>query len=61
MIIFEWEEVRPKFDKQATRDILIEKAFQQYLDGNNCYGDYSCELYDVFRAAWIICEHVVGG
>ena len=64
MNVFEWEEVRPKFEKQATRDILIGAAFQQYLDGNSCYEDMSGrelnELYEMFRASWIICEHVTG-
>jgi hypothetical protein len=65
MNVFDWDKIRPKFKKQATRDITIGAAFQQYLDGNSGYEDESSgdlnDLYDVFRAAWIICEHMVGG
>jgi hypothetical protein len=64
MNVFNWDEVRIKFSKQATRDVTIGIAFQQYLDGNSCYEDKSSgdlnDLYDMFRAAWIICEHMVG-
>ena len=63
MNIFDWEEIHPKFQKQATRDATIKAAFQQWLDGNSCYdGMSSCELkglFDLFRAGWIICEHII--
>ena len=64
MTVFDWEELRPKLQKQATRDATIEAAFQQWIDGSDCYDDMSsCELqglFDLFRASWIICEHTIG-
>lgn len=65
MNVFDWEEIRPKLlGKQATREAVIRVAFQQYIDGNDCYDDVSsCELqglFDLFRASWIICEHIIG-
>ncbi len=66
MNIFDWDEVRPKFyDKQATRDATIKAAFQQYIDGNECYDDMKGAelrgLFAMFRTSWIICEHVLRG
>jgi hypothetical protein len=65
MTVFDWDKIRPKFQKQATRDATIRAAFQQYLDGNSRYDDMTSAemrgLFDVFRPAWIICEHVIGG
>jgi hypothetical protein len=62
MTVFDWDKIRPKFQKQATRDATIGAAFQQYLDGNDmdCCDDMG-KLFDTFRAAWIICEDMIGG
>lgn len=65
MIVFDWEKIRPKLhEKQATQEAVIKVAFQQYIDGYDCYEDMSsCEmqgLFDLFRASWIICEHTIG-
>ena len=65
MTIFDWEELRPKLQKQSTRDATIKAAFQQWMDGNERFDDMSsCEIqgmFDMFRASWIICEHTIGG
>ena len=65
MTIFDWEEIRPKLQKQATRDATIKAAFQQWIDGNDVYDDmHNCELerlFGLFRASWIICEHIIRG
>ncbi len=65
MNIFDWDEIRPKLDKQATRDATIKAAFQKWIEGNDCYDDWGGSelrgLFDIFRASWIICEHTIGG
>ena len=64
MTVFDWDKLRPKLDKQATRDATIKAAFQQWMDGHSDFDEMSsCEIqgmYGMFRAAWIICEHVFG-
>ncbi len=65
MIVFNWEEILPKLHvKQATRDTTIKAAFQQYVEGNDCYDYMSIAelrgLFNAFRASWIICEHIIG-
>jgi len=65
MTVFDWEEIRPKLHtRQATRDAPVKAAFQQYIEGNDCYDDMSSAelrgLFDVFRTSWIICEHTIG-
>ena len=65
MIAFDWDTVRPKLnDGQPTREAVIRSAFQQWLDGNDGYEDFNDlelqGLFDLFRASWIICEHIVG-
>ena len=65
MTVFDWEELRQKLQRQATRDATIKAAFQQWIDGNDGYDDMnSCELqglFSLFRASWVICEHTIGG
>ena len=64
MTIFDWAKVRPKLNgKQATQEVVIKAAFQQWIDGNDGYDDMnSCELqglFSLFRASWVICEHTI--
>ncbi len=63
MNVFDWDEIRPKLAKQATRDTTIQAAFQKWIKGNDCYDDCGdlMGLFDLFRASWIICEHTIGG
>ena len=64
MNIFDWEEIRPKLQKQSTRDATIKAAFQQWIDGHSDYDDKNVlelhGLFNLFRAGWIICEHTIG-
>lgn len=63
MNVFDWDIVRPKFEKQSTRDAFIRAAFKQYVEGNSCYedmdGQEAANLFDMFRASWIICENLL--
>jgi len=63
MEVFDWDDLRPLLQKQATRDATIKAAFQQWLDGHDCYDDMNAPelkgLFDVFRAGWIICEGLI--
>jgi len=66
MNVFDWEKIRQKLhEKQPTRNAAIKAAFQQWINGSDCYDDMSsCEidnLFDVFQGAWIICEDTIGG
>jgi hypothetical protein len=66
MIVFDWDEIRPKLrEVQLTREAVIKNAFQQVIDGSECYNDLdSLELdamFTMFRGAWIICEHITRG
>lgn len=65
MNVFDWEEIRIRLQgKQATRDAIIKVAFQQWIDRHSDLDDKSgCELqelFGLFAAGWIICEHITG-
>jgi hypothetical protein len=59
--IFDWEKLRKELDTQgSTRDIIIDRAFKQYIKGNSSYAAYSSaemrEFHHIFRTGWIIRE-----
>ncbi len=65
MTAFDWDIIRPRLNEsQPTREAVIRSAFQQWIDGSDCYDDLNSlelqGLLDLFRASWIICEHTIG-
>ena len=61
MEVFNWDNLREELSitrKRDTRDIVIERAFQQWIEGHDGYEDKSKpemdELFHIFKAAWII-------
>ncbi len=65
MNVFDWDTIRPKLTEvQPTREAVIKSAFQQVLDGSDCYDDMNCleleGMFTMFRGAWILCEHTIG-
>ena len=64
MDIFDWQEFRDNDQStQRTRDTVITKAFEQYMEGNDWFNDLSSiemqSYFSTFRAAWIIHEMYV--
>lgn len=61
MNVFDWREYFNRRDSdEPTRDALIEKAFQQYVEGHDRIEDKSEnereEHFATFKASWLIAE-----
>ncbi len=61
--LFNWPAFRRRLEaKEPTRDAVIEKAFVQYVKGNDSFEDKStAEMSDfrlTFKAAWILSEMI---
>lgn len=61
MNIFDWEDFRKRLEaKEPTRDAVIARAFEQYVNGNDSFEDKSSaemsDYFATFRSAWILSE-----
>ncbi len=59
--IFDWDKLSKELNTEGgTRDIIIDRAFQQYISGNSCYDESSSgemsAFHHIFRTGWIIRE-----